>query len=69
MTNYLNASASSYPDRTAVSGVCGYWTLSSIASDSRGAWNVYYDGYAYGIGVDVNNDGSYGVRPVINLSI
>ena len=45
----------------------GYWTLSSLASNSSGAWNVYYDGY-----VDndiVNFEDGNGVRPVITLKI
>jgi len=50
-----------------VSGVYGYWTLSSNASDSNDAWYVDYDGNAFTRLVD--GFGSYGVRPVINLSI
>ena len=66
MTNYLNAYTATYPNSTAVSGVNGYWTLSSSASYADYAWHVgtdsandnsvYYDGY-------------YGARPVITLSI
>ena len=47
--------------------VYGYWTLSSNASDSYGAWCVYCDGNAGSDGVDYG--GGIGVRPVINLSI
>jgi len=44
----------------------GYWTASSYASNSNGAWYVYYDG-------DVRSNlvsysGSGGVRPVITIS-
>ena len=67
MTNYLNAYTATYPNRTAVSGVYGYWTLSSLASDPGNAWTVNYDGYADLS--NVVNDGDYGVRPVITLLI
>ena len=50
-----------------VSGVNGYWTLSSSASTSYSAWLV--DGLGYVSYRDVFDDGNYGVRPVINLSI
>ena len=50
-----------------VSGVYGYWTLSSSASYSNIAWYVDYFGFAHDF--DVDYDGYYGVRPVINLSI
>ena len=53
--------------RNGVSGVYGYWTLSSYASYSDHAWIVNYDGYAGHDGV--SSDGSNGARPVINLSI
>ena len=67
MVDHLNEYTSAYPTRTAVSGVYGYWTLSSDASISSSAWAVDYIGYANGNGV--NDDGNYGARPVINLSI
>ena len=67
MVDHLNEYTSAYPTRTAVSGVYGYWTLSSIASYSGSAWRVSYDGSASSDGV--NNDGADGARPVINLSI
>ena len=54
--------------RNGVSGVLGYWTLTSTSSDH--AWYIEYGGsggYAFDSSVDY--DGSYGVRPVINLSI
>ena len=47
-----------------MSGARGYWTLSS--SGSTGAWNAYYNG---GYVSDYHVSESYGVRPVINLSI
>mgnify|MGYP003300229766 CR=1 FL=1 len=50
-----------------VNDVYGYWTLSSYASISYSAWGVDFDGYAYNI--DVSDDGDFGVRPVVNLSI
>ena len=67
MVDHLNEYTSAYPTRTAVSGVYGYWTLSSYASYSDHAWIVNYDGYAGHDGV--SSDGSNGARPVINLSI
>ena len=67
MVDHLNEYTSAYPTRTAVSGVYGYWTLSSNASYPFSAWIVYYIGIAYYYGV--GSDGDYGVRPVINLSI
>ena len=67
MVDHLNEYTSAYPTRTAVSGVSGYWTLSSYASYSGVAWNVYYRGYAGNYEV---LDARYGgARPVINLSI
>ena len=53
--------------RNGVSGVYGYWMLSSDASASFSAWYVHYIGYANGSIVD--DDGRIGARPVINLSI
>ena len=67
MVDHLKEYTSAYPTRTAVSGVYGYWTLSSRASDPSSAWGVYYNGNAGDI--DVYDDGNDGVRPVINLSI
>ena len=67
MTNYLHANTTYYPERTAVSGVYGYWMLSSRASYSNTAWSVLFNGYA--IFDDVSTGVYYGVRPVINLSI
>ena len=67
MVDHLNEYTSAYPTRTAVSGVYGYWTLSSSASNSGNAWYVNCNGYAYSN--YVYTDGSRGARPVINLSI
>jgi len=53
--------------RNGVSGVYGYWTLSSLASLSDYAWAV--DCYGNVSSDYVGIDGDYGVRPVINLSI
>ena len=50
-----------------VSGIYGYWTLSSIASDSSNAWFVFCDGFVSGNFFLIN--GSCGARPVINLTI
>ena len=68
MVDHLNEYTSAYPTRTAVSGVYGYWTLSSLASYPGGAWSVSQYGYANRSNV-VLDVGIYGVRPVINLSI
>ena len=68
MVDHLNEYTSAYPTRTAVSGVYGYWTLSSRASRSDYAWRVHYYGYANGDG-SAALDGNSGARPVINLSI
>ena len=67
MTNYMHANKNYYPNRTAVSEVYGYWTLSSGASGSISAWLV--DFYGRALGNSVDNDGYVGVRPVITLSI
>ena len=53
--------------RNGVSGVYGYWTLSSIASRSDLVWYVDYTGNANLN--DVVFDSSYGVRPVITVPI
>ena len=44
----------------------GYWTSSAYADDVFRAWPVDYEGGIYDD--DVYYDGSYGVRPVIELS-
>ena len=53
--------------RNGVTRVYGYWTLSSYTSSSRVAWYVYHNGDAFPDDL-VSEDGSIGVRPVINLS-
>ena len=50
-----------------ISGIYGYWTLSSYASNSGYAWNVYYDGRVNA--GNVIDEDSRGVRPVITLEI
>ena len=47
--------------------ISGYWTLSSNADISYGAWDVYYYGTVYVDDVDL--DSRFGARPVINLKI
>ena len=60
--NYYN-----YENRKSVLYVWGYWTMSSISSDSANAWLVNYGGSAsYNT---VNFSDHYGVRPVINVPI
>ncbi len=44
----------------------GYWTSTPIASDSRSAWNVYYEGALFDYYVDY--DYYIGVCPVITVS-
>ena len=43
----------------------GYWTASSHADFSNGAWSVYYDGDVNNL--NVTNSSGYGVRPVIEV--
>ncbi len=66
---YLDGSGWEYDESTKpennISGIYGYWILSSRADNSHGAWRVCYGGH-----VDLGKvgDGSYiGVRPVINV--
>ena len=61
MTNYLDVSSS----RTMVSGVYGYWMLSSIS------WRYVYAHYiGYGINyTEVSSNTVNGIRPVITLKI
>ena len=73
MTDHLQANTYYYPNRTAVLGVSGYWTLSSYGNGT--AWTVDEYGITY-TGSDAIGHSSYvywevffGVRPVINLSI
>ena len=63
--DYLN-SYNSIQTNT-ISGILGYWTLSPIAEDSYSAW--YVDFYGYVDSSNVDTDGDYGVRPVINVKL
>ena len=68
LANYLSSSSYVTGDGLQnISGITGYWTLSSIADYSTGAWYVTYYGNVYSNYVD--NEGSFGVRPVITLEI
>jgi len=54
--------------RNGVNGIYGYWTLSSYSSGSSYAWYINFAGnLANGSGISSND--SFGVRPVITLSI
>jgi len=53
--------------RNNVSGIYGYWTLSSTGNSDIVAWVVYYDGRA--THTAVASTGLYGVRPVINIPV
>ena len=68
LSNYLNISSYVTGEGLQnISGIYGYWTLSSFASDSSTAWDVHYRG---GVGdSDVVDDYDNGVRPVITLEI
>ena len=48
--------------------IYGYWTLSSSSGTSYEAWNVHYEGIVSNQS-SVDNGGSYGVRPVINVKL
>ena len=50
-----------------ISGIYGYWTLSSYATYSNFAWYASYDGRVNSSGVGTEFDN--GVRPVITLEI
>ena len=52
-----------------ISGIYGYWTLSSNLDDSSFAWYVGCDGSLHHFDDDVSVDYGSGVRPVINLKI
>jgi len=53
-----------------VSGVSGYWMLSSSSNVSYGAWFVFYHGFADDSSITGNELFQVkGIRPVINLSI
>ena len=68
LANYLNSSSYVTGEGLQnISGIYGYWTLSSSAYSSDFAWLVYYSGI-----VDddlVDSEHSRGVRPVITLEI
>ena len=70
LIDYLNGAADSHLSivgRNSVSGVAGYWTLSSLSTNSSAAWDVMSSGMSGGGAVAANP--VVGVRPVINLSI
>ena len=50
-----------------ISGIYGYWTLSSDSENSKHAYYVGSDGIIYSDSVNKSNH--YGVRPVISLKI
>ena len=60
-----------------ISGIIGYWTLSSVTNVSNAAKFVYFRGYIRSDNVDYDSDdqdfngigGGVGVRPVITLKI
>ena len=66
LTNYMSYS-SSYPNRTVVSGVGGYWISSARFDSSCNAYSVDRRGLFNNCPASYKN--SYGVRPVITLSI
>ena len=51
----------------AISGINGYWALSSYADSSNLAWDVYYESRVGSLVVNIGNH--LGVRAVINLKI
>ena len=63
--DYLNQSGTIQTN--AISGIYGYWTLSSFDWDSKYALRVHYVGILGDNDVDADN--CCGVRPVINLKI
>ncbi len=64
--DYLNQSG--IIQTSVISGIEGYWTLSSYSGYSGYAWFVNYDGRLSFVN-GVRYGGLYGVRPVINLKI
>lgn len=67
IVNYLNSYTSGYSNKIEVSGVDGYWTISSSTTFSTNAWYVSCDDYTNV--TSVNSSGSLGIRPVIILKI
>ena len=69
VTSKTDANAYLYDnlDPNGLNAPYGYWTLSSYADSSLGAWCVTYHGKVYSNGVDVGS--GYGVRAVITLKI
>ena len=70
LVGYLNdtgtpSSDSLYPNNELISGIDGYWLLSSTPGYSNGARDVIYDGFVSS-GTSYASD--YGVRPVITVS-
>lgn len=66
LSNYLNASSYLTGEGLqTISGIYGYWTLSSYAGYSHYACSIDYHGYVYLD--DVIRDSISGVRPVISI--
>ena len=63
--DYLQQSGTIHPN--SISGIWGYWILSSDPSSSDYAFRVSYDGFVYSL--DVGNGSNRGVRPVITLKL
>ena len=51
--------------KTNITGISGYWTLSSFAGSSNDAWYVDYGGIVYSDAVTIGS--YYGGRPVITV--
>ncbi len=64
--DYLNQSGTIQTN--AISGITGYWTLSSDTVFSIYACYVYYGGSVYSV-ISVDSDTSLGVRPVITIKL
>ncbi len=76
LVNYLNKSDNVTGEGLQnISGIFGYWTLSSVSGSSQNAWHVNAGGQmSYGSGSVLNGTGvsgnrNNGVRPVINLKL
>ena len=72
-TNKTNAYLYDYLEQSGtiqtnvISGIWGYWTLSSTSSSSSGASDVYFSGHVGNIGVEIGS--TDGVRPVITVKL